>query len=435
MKAQRRIIGGLALLIVLGLLLPLGVGAVGLGVYFDTGAMTNCLPEISSYPYITTGYIIATECGGNGGVKGWECKVSWDSTLVVSGVGISGQPINIGTFPEYIVGLGSPLPESDRVVLAELAIVATSSGGIYLDGLGLSVPDSFPAILFAEGLDPVPASFRYGGWGMPVATIGELNCPEMNFSENELVQGTQGSPMGELVQYFSNNPGRLYTAEDGALFINPRAEVAFEGEVVSAERICRNFSPDIREASGILGAMAVNVDVSRVLFGEVPARVMIYVLGYDYPGLMRYAEDWGVVPEGEVVPGVECVVGAVNYLGTYLVGNKGSFVVVAPGSEASLEKLTNKYYKFSPAEQLANADVVVDAQFVSSKNRQLHFRVVRKIKGVVDAEIIVEWFKGMRAWAIWEGREYVVRLYLKSHGPLYRPVSGRYSLSPLGVLK
>lgn len=426
---------GLIVLWFIMVAIPARCFSIGIGVYFDNEGLVNCLPEVTSYPYFASAYIVVTECAGFGGITGWEAKLSWDANIVLTEGAISGQVINVRSFPEFLVGIGTPLPENDAVVLAQVSVVALNAGGIFLDGLGVSVPDSLPAVLFDSELDPLSIEWKYGGRESPAATIGAIPCPTLNEATGG-GQLVQEEGLGSSLVY--ENSAIAFREEAGkssSLLFNPNAEVAFRGVVIGVQEKCLSISREVREVHGDLGALAVEIAIEDAFLGVLPEQVVVYVLGYDVPGCTQYGNDWGFPSIADVVPGAECLVGAMVYDGDYLVAVNGSFEIINGNASGISDKSLNPFIGYSQNEQLQLAEIVVDAIYMGSNNGLLNFEVIRRIKGEPETLIAVKWSRGMRAWSNWETGKYVVRVFLNSDDASYSPIYGKHSLCILGVLK
>lgn len=159
----------------------MGSGVIdGVGLYFDQEATVNCLPDSTNFPFSLDAYLILENPSAASGISGWEGRLEFDAGLFGNLVSISGDAINTSTFPEFRVGLGTPLPADSLVILAVINVVALNAGGIGFEAhsepssRGLDYPLYLPA---AEPNDYVQMAYSYGGYGDPVASIGNLDCP------------------------------------------------------------------------------------------------------------------------------------------------------------------------------------------------------------------------------------------------------------------
>ncbi len=173
--------------------------ANNIGIYFNESGTTNCLEPELTYPQFVSAYIILKNVIAQGGIGGWEAIVDWDSTLYVSLVMCRGQALNFGTFPELIVGLGTPIPADSCVVLAELQIVATGPGRLYLKPASQPLITGADSPIFVFGASPdrfALTSYAYGDTNSACATMGLLDCPSQNDYSDALPDSVDS---GELV--------------------------------------------------------------------------------------------------------------------------------------------------------------------------------------------------------------------------------------------
>ncbi len=149
-----------------------------LGLYFDQEATINEVEVTSPGP--VSAYLCITEASEPSGVSGWECLVSWTGDFPILAWNIYGQAINIGGPPEFVVGLATPLPWAEAIVLMEAVV------GVYDEGVCAFYlhPTSSPSIpghmAYAARDDPsllIPLNWSTGGEQYPVATINSLVEP------------------------------------------------------------------------------------------------------------------------------------------------------------------------------------------------------------------------------------------------------------------
>lgn len=176
-----------------------------LGIYFDSAGVN---PSISTadltFPCQMQAYVVAKGYDSTDGVEGWECQLSWSSSLFVSVASIAGQGINVTAFPDFMVGCPSPIGVgSESVALAVINVVALGSGELFLKA---RTPCSIPASqlpVLAVGGTLVPATYEFGGPDSPCASVGGAVVPQPSSASIELV--SQYSRMefrdGELYGY------------------------------------------------------------------------------------------------------------------------------------------------------------------------------------------------------------------------------------------
>lgn len=96
------------------------------GIYFDTGAMTNWRTVQGGY--FATAYLILTNPTGVGyGVDGFECRVNAPANAWLYDIQLPTGSINIRTLPSLTVGLATPLPLTPTVTLASIHFMANNS--------------------------------------------------------------------------------------------------------------------------------------------------------------------------------------------------------------------------------------------------------------------------------------------------------------------
>ena len=162
------------LLIVLFGFSALGVSAQTIGLYFDeNGEQPFYNPNNLEYPSQIDLFCIAKNLDPNTGIDGWETRIGWSDSLIVNLAELYGQAINVGAFPNFVVGLATPEGADDGfALLAKLSVFALGPGEVFL-----SQSDN-PSIPGAEvplyTSDRVLGAFslEYGGAGLPSAAIG-----------------------------------------------------------------------------------------------------------------------------------------------------------------------------------------------------------------------------------------------------------------------
>ena len=150
-----------------------------IGVYFDTGATIYCIDYPAGGPQ--PAYLCLTNpsyLGADGeAVSGWECNLEITEGVFILEVDIS-NGVNVGTPPDFIVGLVTPLPWSPVIVLATAQIGVFTLNPINFT-LHPASPSSFdpPSPGYAAGDDPgllIPLGYSAGG---EVVCAG-INDPE-----------------------------------------------------------------------------------------------------------------------------------------------------------------------------------------------------------------------------------------------------------------
>ena len=100
-----------------------------LGFYFDPGGTVD-RATTTGPAQLVTGYLVLREPSRPAGVDSWECVVRFatDGPAPVATWYLEGQALNALEAPSFIVGLGSPLPAADAVVLASVSIGILGDG-------------------------------------------------------------------------------------------------------------------------------------------------------------------------------------------------------------------------------------------------------------------------------------------------------------------
>jgi len=135
---------------------PPGIDKMGL--YSADDGTGYCNLDVGVGPI--TIYLVLTGCSIGAGVHGWECRFTYtlSAGLFEGAATLYGSAINIGTLPDYIVGLSAPLPRAgdDSVVLATFGFLA---GAADIENEFFLGPVSIPSIpgaadmIFAAGDD------------------------------------------------------------------------------------------------------------------------------------------------------------------------------------------------------------------------------------------------------------------------------------------
>ncbi|MFH1842268.1 MAG: hypothetical protein ABIF77_03605 [bacterium] len=146
-----------------------------IGMYFDTGGIQTCA---DFYGGPVTLYLTITYPTIAAGVSGWECHVDYTipSGCFEQGWTLMGSAINVSTAPDFVVGLGFPIPYSSALVVATYSLLVFCPDCIVWDvrAADVSTIPGMPA--YAAGDDP--------GNIVPLFPLCEelveaaLNCPE-----------------------------------------------------------------------------------------------------------------------------------------------------------------------------------------------------------------------------------------------------------------
>ncbi len=149
-----------------------------LGIYFDPDGTVNevAVPQGTTVP----AYLCLLNASAGSGVAGWECAITYTEGFVVLYWDIQGGGINIGTLPDFFVGLPVPLPWSPSIVLMQMTVWTPIEGlcEFYLHPTSLpSLPGS---MVYAPGNDIgnlIPLNWPTGGEEFPVAMLTSTFIP------------------------------------------------------------------------------------------------------------------------------------------------------------------------------------------------------------------------------------------------------------------
>ena len=125
----------------------------GIGIYFDVTADTNYVDAVLNT--MVDCHLIISNATSTA-VAGWECTLIWnDAALpVMGGYTYNGSALNIVTEPEFVVGLGAPIPTADATILVSFTVFVMDAAGtdFVVDAAPEpSTPDNVP--LYVDGYD------------------------------------------------------------------------------------------------------------------------------------------------------------------------------------------------------------------------------------------------------------------------------------------
>ena len=123
------------------------------GIFFDPDYLINETFIDGVGPVMS--YLVLVNPSDPMGVRGWECRNVIDGPAIFIGATLLGQAINIGNYPDFIVGLAEPLPPTPNVMLATLQyFVLEPYTEIYLNLLPTSIPSIPGYMAFLAGSNP-----------------------------------------------------------------------------------------------------------------------------------------------------------------------------------------------------------------------------------------------------------------------------------------
>ncbi len=195
----------------------LAVGSAGatdqIGMYFDEGYQVTDATVGEPNTILTT-YLVLKEPSATDGIGGWELRISDDNFGAVTYLGweLEGQALNVVSPPQFVVGLGTPLPIQDAVLLAtgqllvnEVAPVAFSLGHVNQ----ASIPGEMAYISGGDPAQLIPMTTVTGNpevaWINRNVPIGVVSPAALNFGEVPL-----GLPVTQNVVVSNIGGGILY---------------------------------------------------------------------------------------------------------------------------------------------------------------------------------------------------------------------------------
>jgi len=156
-------------------------GENGIGMYFDEGATINC--DNPGAVGALDLYLCLTNITSPDGISGWECRIEITQGVYILETVLMGYlPINFGSAPDYIVGLGEPLPWAPSMV------VGVFTFGVFMpDPIEIFIKPvvnpSIPGVpAYADGANSdilIPLVQSTGGPDIPVGVING-DCPVAN---------------------------------------------------------------------------------------------------------------------------------------------------------------------------------------------------------------------------------------------------------------
>jgi hypothetical protein len=148
----------------------------GVGIYTDASAEIYCSAHPAGAP--STIVVCLTNPSAQGGVYGWEAKITFPVTLFILATVYTGGGLNVGDplQGQYIVGIPSPLPWAPVIVLCTFTILTTipDCSWIYMGPLdNASIPGE---MVYADGADPGNLIIMRGSTGGPDIPVYGINC-------------------------------------------------------------------------------------------------------------------------------------------------------------------------------------------------------------------------------------------------------------------
>jgi hypothetical protein len=113
------------------------------------------------------GYLVLKNCSVAAGVLGWECRHEMEGPAILVGAALNGQAVNVGVTPDYIVGLGAPLPPSPDVLLATFTYFIIEPNQeilLYLSPTSVPSIPGYMAFLAGDSYEEILPMFPYTGY-------------------------------------------------------------------------------------------------------------------------------------------------------------------------------------------------------------------------------------------------------------------------------
>lgn len=188
--------------------------ADNIGIWFDPTYTQNDL-QVSSFPHFGEAYLVLHDPSLDG-VGGWECRVAASGPVTLLTWILEGQPANFTNPPEFVVGLGSPLPAGTDVLLATVQFMIDAAAPVTFS-LGpvvhASIPGSMAYIPFA---DPNILVEMTTATGYPEVAWCNRDLPVCSVTPESVAFGLQ--PVGaEAVRTVT-----VANVGGGQLYLNPR---------------------------------------------------------------------------------------------------------------------------------------------------------------------------------------------------------------------
>jgi hypothetical protein len=148
-------------------------GPDGLGMFFDTGATEYCMDFTGGQVNL---YLMLVNCSEPTGISGWECHVTYTvpSGNFETGWTLPAGSLNVSAAPDFVVGLGAPLPFAPAMLLATYGVLAFVPDPMMFYVGPCNTPSIPGTAVYAAGDDPgllIPMSPVSGNPELPVAQL------------------------------------------------------------------------------------------------------------------------------------------------------------------------------------------------------------------------------------------------------------------------
>jgi len=217
-----------------------GAGQDLVGIFFDPAYTTIEATTFTSNA-IVEGYLVLVEPSQSTGVSAWELAADIDGQAQWLNWTLEGQHINVGTYNEFIVGIGgTPLPPSSHILLAtfQIFIPEPYPNIVYLELRPTHRPSLPDAMVWAPGHDssillpmfpltgePVVAGINWGppvGIGNPapraIVTGGAVTldwpAPETGYEGFHVYRRDEADELTRLTDQMVTGSGSVLTYTD-----------------------------------------------------------------------------------------------------------------------------------------------------------------------------------------------------------------------------
>lgn len=96
------------------------------GLFFDSEFTQS--DAFIGVPGVLDAHLVLMNPTDLSGLSGWECQLQISGTSILIGATLMGQSVNVGVSPEFIVGLGEPLPWAPNIHLATFLFFVLDPG-------------------------------------------------------------------------------------------------------------------------------------------------------------------------------------------------------------------------------------------------------------------------------------------------------------------
>ncbi len=171
-------------------LAQVNAGPDGLGMFFDTGASEYCLNSTGGQVMV---YLMLTNCSQPSGISGWECHVTYTVPAgdFETGWVLPTGSLNVSSAPDFVVGLGTPLPYAPALLLATYGVLALVPSPMEFYVGPCNTPSIPGTAVYAAGDNP--------GLLLPMSPVsGSAELPVAQLNGDCTVIGTEDATFGQV---------------------------------------------------------------------------------------------------------------------------------------------------------------------------------------------------------------------------------------------